>query len=248
MKKYLLISLLTILLLHLNCQTDSANNETQSSKGDDRMLLNEQVRKEVKEMLKDLKDDVALIVFTQKIECQYCEDNRMLAKEVAELSDKVTATIYNFQMDKEQVETYNIDKIPAIAVIGKEDYGIRFYGIPGGYEFTSFITAIQLVSKGESTLSPEAVDYIKSLDKDVHIQVFVTPTCPYCPRAVTLAHQMAYISPKVRADMVESTEFPHLVNKYHVQGVPRTVINETVSQEGAAPDSMIIEKIKEALK
>ena len=212
------------------------------------MILNDQVKDEVKKMLQDLKDDVELVVFTQMIECQYCEDNRKLAEEVAELSDKIKIKVYNFQTDKDKADEFKIDKIPAIAVAGEEDYGIRFYGIPGGYEFTSLIEAIRIVSTGDTQLSSETEEYLKSLEKEVHLQVFVTPTCPYCPRAVILAHQMARVSKMVKADMVETTEFPHLGYKYHVQGVPVTVINETAFQEGAAPDSMIIEKIKETLK
>ena len=50
----------------------------------------------------------------------------------------------------------------------------------------------------------------------------------------------------VTADMVEATEFPHLAQKYQVMGVPRSVINETVHQEGAAPEPMFLERLKEA--
>jgi alkyl hydroperoxide reductase subunit AhpF len=79
------------------------------------------------------------------------------------------------------------------------------------------------------------------------MQVFVTPTCPYCPQAVVLAHKMAAASPLVRADMVEAQEFPHLATKYQVMGVPRTVINETTHVEGAAPESMVLGKLREAV-
>ena len=80
------------------------------------------------------------------------------------------------------------------------------------------------------------------------MQVFVTPTCPYCPQSVVLAHQMAIASPMVRADMVEATEFPQLAIKYQVMGVPRTVINETTYVEGAASEPMVLEKLQEALQ
>ena len=78
--------------------------------------------------------------------------------------------------------------------------------------------------------------------------LFVSITCPYCPQAVRLAHKFAIESDLIRADMVEAIEFPHLSNKYHVHGVPRTVINETVHQEGAAPEPMMLEKVLEAVK
>jgi glutaredoxin-like protein len=140
-----------------------------------------------------------------------------------------------------------VDKIPAVAVVGDQDYGIRFYGIPSGYEFTSLLEAIRIAAAGESDLSQETVEFLSSLSEPVHMQVFVTPTCPYCPQAVVLAHRMAAASPMVRADMVEAQEFPYLATKYQVMGVPRTVINEEFHVEGAAPESMVLDKLREAL-
>ena len=69
----------------------------------------------------------------------------------------------------------------------------------------------------------------------------------HCPMAVVLGHKLALYSDRVKADMVEVTEFPHLGTKYQVMGVPRTVINETVFQEGAAPETVMVTKIKEAV-
>jgi len=142
----------------------------------------------------------------------------------------------------------NIDKIPAIAVLGPDDtdYNIRFYGIPSGYEFMSLLEAIKLVSAGQAELEPETLAFLEALEEPLHLQVFVTPTCPYCPRAVVLAHQLAFASDKVRSDMVEANEFPQLSMRYNVMGVPRTVINEDVFMEGAAPEQMLLEKLREA--
>jgi len=209
--------------------------------------LNKKVIKELKEVFSGLKKEVTLKYFTQSMECQFCKDTRELLDEVAELTGKIKMEIYDFVEDKEEVEKYNIDKIPATVVMDEKDYGIRFYGIPGGYEFGSLVEAIKLVSTGETMLSNEGKLFLDGLEKDVHLQVFVTPTCPYCPGAVVLAHHMAYYSPKVTGDMVEASEFPHLSVKYNVMGVPRTVINETEFQEGAAPENMLIDKIKAVL-
>ena len=144
-----------------------------------------------------------------------------------------------------------MDKIPATVILeggefGK-DFGIRYYGIPSGYEFSSLIQDVMMVSGGDPQLSAEMVDWLAELKTPVHLQVFVTPTCPYCPQAVLLAHKLAMASDMVQADMVEATEFPQLSNKYQVMGVPRTVINETVYQEGAAPELLLLDKLKEAV-
>jgi len=209
--------------------------------------LDAKVRKELEEIFKGLKKEVTLKFFTQVHECRFCDITHGLVKEISELSDKIKLEIFEFIKDKTEADKYGVDKIPAIVVMDSEDYGIKFYGIPSGYEFSSIIEAIKLVSTGESPLQAETKKFLDTLEKDIHLQVFVTPNCPYCPMSVILAHQMAYYSKKVKADMIEATEFPHLTHKYNVMGVPRTVINETEHQEGAASESMIIQKIKSVL-
>ncbi len=212
-------------------------------------MIQDEDRATLKQMFdQEFKHDVTLVMFTQTFECQYCRETRQLVEELGEISERVKVEIYNFATDKEQVEKYRVDKIPALAIVGEKDYGIRFYGIPSGYEFTGIVETMIAVSKGESGLSDAAKQAVAGLEKPVHFQVFVTPTCPYCPASVHLAHRLAIESDKVTADGIEVIEFPQLGNKYQVQGVPRIVINEDVQIEGAAPEPMIIEKMKEAVE
>lgn len=209
-------------------------------------LLNAEIKELVNQQLGDLVGPVRLVMFTQDFECQYCAETRQLVEEVAELSEQITAEIYDFVADEAKAKELGVDKIPAIAVLGEEDYGIRFYGIPSGYEFTSLLEAIQTAATSEPDLGEETLDALVKLSEPVHIQVFVTPTCPYCPQAVVLGHYMAVASPMVRADMIEAQEFPHLITKYQVMGVPCTVINESTHLEGAAPEPMVLEKLQAA--
>jgi glutaredoxin-like protein len=216
-------------------------------------LISEQDAEHLRnEFESQLVDPVKLVVFTQTVECQFCAETRQIAEEVAALSEKVSVEVYNFVTDKATADLYGVDKIPAIAVLREEDgeeadYGIRFYGIPSGYEFSSIIEDIIDVSKGDSGLQPKTREALAGITEPVHFQVFVTPTCPYCPQAVRLAHKFAMESEHIRADMVEAIEFPHLSNKYGVYGVPRTVINESVHQEGAVPEPLLLAKLQEAM-
>ncbi len=210
-------------------------------------MLNDEIRGQVVEFLKDMAGPVRLVMFTQEFECDFCAETHQLVDELGELSDLVTTEMYDFLKDGAKAQELGIDKIPAIAVLGEQDYGVRFYGIPSGYEFTSLLHTIISVSRGKAELSNEGLEFLATITAPVHIQVFVTPTCPYCPRSVMLSHQMAIASPMIRSDMVEATEFPGLSNKYQVMGVPRTVINEVVHLEGAAPEPMVMDKLREAL-
>ena len=214
-------------------------------------LLNAEIRGQLEQEFAKLDGPVKLVMFTQANECQYCKETRQLAEEISALSAKISLEIYDQVADAEVAEQYNIDKIPAIAIVkgGDEprDYGIRLYGIPSGYEFSTLIEDIAMVSSGESGLSDATKTYLAGLTEPLHLQVFVTPTCPHCPPAVRLAHMMAMESELVVGDMVEAMEFPHLSQKYQVMGVPRTVINEDTFMEGAAPEAMLMGKVREAL-
>jgi glutaredoxin-like protein len=223
-------------------------------------ILNKEVVEATKKKLdEEMKDKATLLLFTQEPsrlivsdrlkgqECLFCKETRELLKEVSALSEKIELVIYDFSGDKEKAAEYGIDKIPATIILGQKDYGIRFFGIPSGYEYSSLIEAILDVSKGQTGLSQKTKDALKAIDKDIHIQVFVTPTCPYCPLVVHLGHQFALESPRIRADMVESTEFPHIAHKYNVFGVPKTVINENIFLDGAVPEETFLENVLKAI-
>ncbi|MEM0385366.1 MAG: thioredoxin family protein [Nitrososphaeria archaeon] len=206
-------------------------------------LLSERIRVRVKEVFDTLPAPVKLTLFTQEFECETCADARQLVEELSSLSNKVRLEIHDFVSDKDKVEKYKIDKIPAIVVEGERDYGIRFYGLPGGYEFNSLLHAIKIVSSKDSGLSQDSRNMLKSLTKPVHIQVFVTLTCPYCPMAVETAHKLALESDLISADMVDATEFPHLANKYQVFAVPKVIINDKISFEGALPELSFVRHV-----
>ena len=194
-----------------------------------------------------LVNDVRLVVFTQETPCLFCKETELVVDELAELSSKIKVEKYDFVKDVVKAKEFRIDKIPAIAVIGNKDYGVRFYGIPSGYEFNSLVGAILDVSRGESGLSQKTKDVLKLMDNSVHIQVFVTPTCPLCPAAVRLAHRLAIESDMIWADMVESTEFIPLAQKYSVTGVPKIVINEKFEFNGALPEDLFVMHVMHAL-
>jgi len=139
-------------------------------------LLKDDDKKEVERLLAGLENEVRLVMFTQEVECQYCEVTREMVEEIAALSPKITAEIHDFVADADFAKEYGIDKIPAIAVVGERDYGIRFYGVPAGYEFTSLIEDILDVGRGDPGLPADVTAQLSQVDKPVHMQVMITPT------------------------------------------------------------------------
>jgi len=190
-----------------------------------------------------LVDPVKIVMFTQEFECRFCSDTRNLVQDMATLSDKITAQVYDFSKDASIAKEYGIDKIPAIAIIGKKDYGVRIYGVPYGYELQTLIEGIINVSKGTTDLSDNTKSILKEVKSPVHIKVFVTLTCPHCPVAASVAHKLAIESDMVKADVIESSEFPDLAMKYNVVGVPKIVINEKIEFVGAFSEDLFAEHV-----
>ena len=176
----------------------------------------------------------------------FCKETKVLITEIASLSSKIKLEIYDFLADKDKAAEFGIDKIPATVVSGQKNYQVRFFGIPSGYEYASLLEAIIDVSRRETSLSATTKEKLAQLKQAVHIQVFVTHTCPYCPQAVRLAHQAAIESPLVTGDMIEATEFPHLAQKYNVTGVPKTIINDHEELVGAVPEHVFLEALLKA--
>lgn len=217
-------------------------------------LLDDEIRNQVRDVLAGMVHPVEIIFFgSQSENCEYCDDTRQLLEEVTSLSDKLTLQVFDLKKDEIIAQKYRVDKSPAFVILGKngddlEDYGIRYAGIPAGHEFTSLINDILIVSKRDSGLAPQTREFLNNLNQKVLLQVFVTPSCPYCPRAVVLAHQMALESPMVEAEMIEAMEFNSLADQFNVSGVPHTVINSGKGEVvGAVPESHLVQKIREAL-
>jgi alkyl hydroperoxide reductase subunit AhpF len=140
-------------------------------------FLNEEVKAQLQEEFKSLKDPVRLVVFSQALADPASEQVARMVEELGTLEPRLKVETLNFVLDKEKAEGLGIRRIPAIAVMGEsKDYGIRLYGLPTGYEFGTLVDAILDVSSGDSQLSPETRSALAQLEKPVHVQVFSTPT------------------------------------------------------------------------
>jgi glutaredoxin-like protein len=206
-------------------------------------LLSAQDRQTVATHLSAITHPVTLLFFTQTIGApETALIARQVLDEVVSLNDQITLEEVNFILDKDRAAAFGIADVPAVALLrGQEDTRMRFFGAPAGYEFMSLVEAVILAGTGDSGLTPESRSLIAShVTAPLDMLVFVTPTCPHCPRAVTLAHRMAVESPHIRATCVEATEFMDLARQYHVTGVPKTVVNGTIEMLGALPEDHFV--------
>jgi alkyl hydroperoxide reductase subunit AhpF len=148
-------------------------------------LLDDKVRKQVQDALAGIDRPVKMVMFTQgeggALECQYCSETRELVDEVSQQSEKLSLEVLDFQADEARAQELGVDKIPALVLLANGDgtakhHGVRLYGIPAGYEFSSLVEGLRMVGTGDVKLADATRQALARLTTPVHLQVFVTPT------------------------------------------------------------------------
>ena len=210
-------------------------------------LMDQKTADEVRKRLEGLAGPVKIVFFKESLLCRTCGPAEDFFKEVCALTAKVDLEIYNRVTEPEKAAAYGVTLTPAAVIEGPNGARVRFYGIPAGYEFVSLLEGLKNSAAASQALEPGTLAALAGIKAPVNIKVFVTPTCPYCPAAVVMAHKFALASPLITAEMVEATEFPELSAKYEVQGVPATVVNGKAGLTGARPEQELLQAVQAAV-
>lgn len=208
-------------------------------------IMDEFAKQAAVDKLKALEDSVKIAFFKPENGCETCEAIEEFVDEVVAVNPKLTKEVFLFEKNAAMSRALGVDKTPAL-VMSNKNLRIHFFGFPGGYEFGTFLNDLVDLSKGGPDLAPDIVSQVKKIDFPVHMQVFVTPQCPYCPGAVKVAHDFAMLNSLIKGDGIEVMEFRDLGAKYNVMSVPKTVINDKVHLVGTYPPDMVLRKIMEA--
>jgi len=209
------------------------------------MVLGEKDKEAVRRILAPIEKDVHILFFrSDEPSCRYCDVIEELLSDIQSTNPHVHYTVLTTE-DKEAKEL-GVEHGPTI--LFEEKPNIRFMGIPSGHEFRAFLDDIVAVGTGSISVSLSAAKKIAKIKEPIEILVFVTPTCPYCPMAVKVAHSFAFINPQIRGTMVEAMEYPDLADAYNVSAVPKVVVRDkggrTLAEwEGALPEDVFADRL-----
>jgi thioredoxin len=201
----------------------------------------------VKKFQAELADEVNLTIFAEGDEDEYSAFTVQLCQELHELDARIKPTVYRNGDGDAEAARMGVTQKPTVVIGWDAGYRIKYSGAPAGHEAGGFIETITLVSRGDSGLQQDSLSKLQTIDQDTTIQVFVTPSCPYCPRAVLLANQIAIAAKgKITAECVEATQNMELAQQFNVSSVPQQVINQDtgsisvgVQQEGQFVDQVL---------
>ena len=224
-------------------------------------FLDDELRAQVKQALEPLAHDVEMIVYTGgslvvpgRDDAGEQKATLELMREVASVSEKVEVLERNLVTD-EEAKGLGITLAPTTLFRrkGTDRTNIRFVGIPSGYEFSTLLETLLFLGTDELEMTP-TLEGVKDLDADLRLRTFVTPTCPYCPRAVLTAFRFALVNPRIVAEGIEANEFPTLSSGYRISGVPDTIVEggngkpvKTQRVLGAQPEHAFADALRQAL-
>lgn len=184
-----------------------------------------------------------IIFFEQSIGCETCAPTRRVLEQIADENPDVALETLNLVLDKERAVDYGVDRVPAVIISAPGCERLRYYGAPLGNELPTLFEAIRVAASRETGLSEQSRARLRALSAPVTLQVFFTPGCVYCPQMISLANRAAIESPLVSAVAIDATEFPDLVRRYNVNGVPKTVMNDATELMGAVPEDEFVAAI-----
>jgi glutaredoxin-like protein len=216
-------------------------------------LLSDRIRDQLRGELGALSGDVELQVVIRGKADGDLQESQQVVREVAEElvaagPDRVRLSIADLDAgDRPHGVGDQLSRLDGVPVLQFAQPGaaprIAYMGIPGGYEFSTVVDTIRRIGDGGHGIKDANVARLSDLDRPVEVMVFVTPSCPYCPSAASLAFRLAMASPQVRGVTVEAMEFPELSTRHQVSGVPRIVVNRAQAFVGALPEDAFVGEV-----
>ncbi|MHC1711845.1 MAG: FAD-dependent oxidoreductase [Solidesulfovibrio sp.] len=202
-------------------------------------LIPEDNLPDLKKFFEAMQTPVELLVFTDpKENAVYNTFMESLCRELAEVTPKITARV--LELTSAEAKDYGVDFSPTL-LLAPDRYHIRYLGAPLGEEARTLIETIMRISLGKSGLGQMSRQLLQELEEKRLVQVFVNPSCPYCPGQVAHAFHCAVERPDlVSAVCVDASQHPALADRYHVGSVPHTVINDTLTSLGLLPEERFV--------
>jgi NADH-dependent peroxiredoxin subunit F len=124
-----------------------------------------------------------------------------------------------------------------------EEARIRFAGVPMGHEFTSLVLALLQVGGHPPKADASTLEQVRSLDRDLTFETFVSLSCQSCPDVVQALNLMAMLNPRVRHTMVDGALFQAEVERRGVMAVPAVFLNGEPFSQGRMQLAEIIAKL-----
>lgn len=200
---------------------ESKTEASMEADGESEAFITPEMRAQLKELFGK---------FSSKITVKALLDKSPLASqmegflnELSGISDHVECLV-----SRESDQTAPGETLPALCVLRADgtESGIRFYGIPGGHEFNSFVIGLYNAAGPGQAITKEEEERIGNIKKPIDIKVAVSLSCTMCPTTVMSAGRIAAENEMVKAWTYDLALYPELKERYQIMSVPCMIINQ----------------------
>ena len=141
--------------------------------------------------------------------------------EVAELIDEISS-----MSSKIHVENATLKRTPSFSVNSmNEDTGVIFAGVPLGHEFSSLVLALLQVSGRPPKVDESIINRIKSIDRELNFETYISLSCHNCPDVVQALNLMSILNPKITHSMIDGESFKDEIESRDIMAVPTIFLN-----------------------
>jgi len=204
----------------------------------------------------DLKGPVKIDLFTirplpvyvpGRQDCPTCPDMEQLLSELARLSPRIDLRVFELGKQRDLEARYGVTVVPTSVVRGAVNRPVLFAGLPARLLFPVLLETMVDVS-GEPPVPPPGIRRrLNRLKRTVRVRLFVLPEAPYCAEMARVVEVLALASPHLRAEIIETGEFPTLAERYGVRAVPATVVEDRPPLLGMlSPEELVEEAVHAA--
>lgn len=208
--------------------------------------MNSNMKSTIKNELQAVKNTVYIQLYLDEKNSHEALEMIAFTQEIADLHDLIHLEVLDQYDLMQSNNPYQVERAPAIILLNKnkEFLGVKYYGLPAGYEIRSFIQGIIAMSEDKLTVSPNVLTRIEAINQPVTLKVFITLGCPHCPQAVHNAHKIAMLNKNITAEMIDAQLFADYSSQYQVSGVPKIIINEQFDLLGNVPLTHMLDEIE----
>lgn len=211
-------------------RTDAVRNTGNSSEG----LIDEAMRQNLKGVFAKFARQVTVAaVINGGGASNELED---FARELEGISDRVAVVTERKSTD-----------IPYLDIrLGEEGTGIRYYSVPGGHEFNSFVLALYNVAGPGREMDEGLRRRVEAFKQSHTVQIMTTLSCTNCPDVVAGTQHIAAISDKISAWMYDLAKFPEYKERYSIMAVPCMVLDGEQTYFGKKSLEELVEILEQA--
>ncbi len=164
-------------------------------------------------------------------------------KAIASCGENVSLELFEKDENPQVQAELHGEHLPVVGIYTDTYTGACFHGTPGGKELNSLVAAICFAGGAAQPLDKRLKKYIDSLKNKIEIKIFTSLSCHHCPHVVAACQKIAISNPNVTADMYDAQLYADIQEKYNIQRVPMTVVNDSMAIMGQKSIEEIVNRL-----